>query len=78
MPMVSHADRAEYDVAIIITKHELVNFCASKERWELSIAKPTQGYRPPGIARQRGKHTPHLHDEALARHGCFVTTGRVK
>jgi succinyl-CoA:acetate CoA-transferase len=85
VPMVSHVDHTEHDVEIIVTEQGLADLrgISPKQRARVVIdncAHPD--YRPlleDYFARachdSRGKHTPHLLNEALAWHERFIATG---
>ncbi len=83
VPMVSHVDHTEHDVDIIVTEIGLADLrgLAPRERAEVIIekcvAEPFRHMLHDYVARaqQRGGHTPHILEEALAWHGRYRDTG---
>lgn len=88
VPMVSHVDHTEHDVAIIVTEQGLADLrgLSPKQRARVVIDNCTHpDYRPllqdyfeRACRDSRGKHTPHLLGEALAWHERFLETGSMK
>ena len=79
VPMVSHVDHTEHDVHVIVTERAWPT-CAgcrrAAQRIITACAHPDyrpelQDYFDRALAQSRGKHTPHLMDEALSWH-CAV------
>ncbi|MCL2777519.1 MAG: acetyl-CoA hydrolase/transferase family protein [Polyangiaceae bacterium] len=88
VPMVSHVDHTEHDVAVIVTEQGLADLrgLSPKERARKIIAECAHpDYRPlltDYFERARkgsyGEHTPHLLSEALGWHRRFVEAGMMK
>lgn len=88
VPMASHVDHTEHDVAVIVTEHGLADLrgLSPKQRARLVIDRCAHpDYRPlledyfqRACRDSRGKHTPHLLPEALAWHQRFLETGSMK
>ena len=88
VPMVSHVDQTEHDVAVIVTEQGIADlrWKTPTERAELLIehcAHPD--YRPMlrdyferALRTSAGKHTPHDLREALSWHQRFLDTGSMK
>ncbi|MEG0944636.1 MAG: succinate CoA transferase [Angelakisella sp.] len=88
VPMVSHVDQTEHDVAVVITEQGIADlrWKSPKERAELIIehcAHPD--YRPMlreyyqhACSVSAGKHTPHDLTQALSWHQRFMETGTMK
>jgi succinyl-CoA:acetate CoA-transferase len=88
VPMVSHVDHTEHDVAVVVTEQGLADLrgLSPKQRARVVIdncAHPD--YRPllhdyfeRALRNSPGKHTPHLLGEALSWHERFIETGRMK
>jgi succinyl-CoA:acetate CoA-transferase len=88
VPMVSHVDHTEHDVAVVVTEQGLADLrgLSPKQRARVVIdncAHPD--YRPllddyfeRALRDGPGKHTPHLLGEALSWHERFIETGRMK
>ncbi|CAD6558704.1 Succinyl-CoA:acetate CoA-transferase [Paraburkholderia kirstenboschensis] len=88
VPMVSHVDHTEHDVAVVVTEQGLADLrgLSPKQRARVVIdncAHPD--YRPllddyfeRALRDSPGKHTPHLLGEALSWHERFIETGRMK
>jgi succinyl-CoA:acetate CoA-transferase len=85
VPMVSHVDHTEHDVAVIVTEQGLADLrgLAPRRRATLMIDKCAHpDYRPMlhdyverAQAGAYGRHTPHLLAEALSWHSRYVQTG---
>jgi succinyl-CoA:acetate CoA-transferase len=88
VPMVSHVDHTEHDVAVIVTEQGLADLrgLSPKQRARLVIANCAHpDYRPllqdyfdRACRDSRGKHTPHLLGEALSWHQGFLDTGHMR
>lgn len=88
VPMVSHVDQTEHDVAVIVTEQGIADlrWKTPNERAELLIENCAHpDYRPmlwDYYERARrdsaGKHTPHNLQEALSWHQRFLDTGSMK
>ncbi len=88
VPMVSHVDHTEHDVAVLVTEQGLADLRGLSPRQRAKVviercAHPT--YRPlledyfeRALHGSRGKHTPHLLAEALAWHERFLETGDMR
>ncbi len=82
VPMVSHVDHTEHDVAVLVTEHGLADLrgLSPKQRAQVVISRCADpAYRPAlqdYFERARrlsfGKHTPHLLDEALSWHQRYL------
>ncbi|MGA7445593.1 MAG: acetyl-CoA hydrolase/transferase family protein [Terriglobales bacterium] len=87
VPMVSHVDHTEHDVAVIVTEQGLADLrgLSPRQRAKLVIQNCAHpDYRP--LLRDYeerserlsfGKHTPHLLKESLSWHDRYVRTGRM-
>jgi len=87
VPMVSHVDHTEHDVAVIVTEQGLADLrgLSPRQRSKLVIENCAHpDYRP--LLRDYmeraerlsfGKHTPHLLKESLGWHDRYVRTGRM-
>lgn len=85
VPMVSHVDQTEHDVAVVVTEQGIADlrWKTPNERAELLIENCAHpGYRP--MLREyyeharkvaAGKHTPHDLSQALSWHQRFLETG---
>lgn len=88
VPMVSHVDHTEHDVAILITEQGLADLrgLAPKQRARTIIdhcAHPDyrdalRDYFDRACRDSYGKHTPHLLAEALSWHQRFIGTGTMR
>ena len=88
VPMVSHVDQTEHDVAVIITEQGIADlrWKTPKERAELLIENCAHpDYRPMlreyyehALATSAGKHTPHDLTKALSWHQRYLETGTMK
>ncbi len=87
VPMVSHVDHTEHDVDILVTEHGLADLrgLAPRERAGRIIAACADPAFRPALTdyveratRQRGGHTPHLLEEALAWHVRARDTGSMR
>jgi succinyl-CoA:acetate CoA-transferase len=88
VPMVSHVDHTEHDVAILITEQGLADLrgLAPKQRARTIIdhcAHPDyrdalRDYFDRACRDSYGKHTPHLLAEALSWHQRFIGTGAMR
>ena len=82
VPMVSHVDHTEHDVHVIVTERGLADLrgLAPRRRAQRIItacAHPDyqaelQDYFDRATAQSRGKHTPHLLEEALSWHTRYL------
>ncbi len=82
VPMVSHVDHTEHDVHVLVTEQGLADLrgLAPRRRAQQIIdrcAHPDyrpalQDYLDRATAGSRGKHTPHLLDEALSWHARYL------
>lgn len=85
VPMVSHVDHTEHDVAIIVTEHGLADLrgLSPKQRARALIDKcvdpryrdQLEDYFQRASRQSYGKHTPHLLPEALSWHQRWLDTG---
>jgi succinyl-CoA:acetate CoA-transferase len=87
VPMVSHVDHTEHDVAVVVTEQGLADLrgLSPRQRSKLIIENCSHpDYRP--LLRDYeeraerlsfGKHTPHLLKESLSWHDRYVRTGRM-
>ncbi len=85
VPMVSHHDHTEHDVAVIITEQGLADLrgLAPRKRAQVIIDKCAhpdyrpmlQDYLDRAIATANSYHTPHILTEALSWHARFLETG---
>lgn len=88
VPMVSHVDQTEHDVAVIVTEQGIADlrWKTPNERVELIIEKCAHpDYRPMlrayyehALRVSSGKHTPHDLTQALSWHQRFLETGSMK
>ena len=88
VPMVSHVDHTEHDVAIIVTEHGLADLrgLSPKQRARVVIdhcAHPDfrdllTDYFDRACRDSYGKHTPHLLPEALSWHQRWLDTGDMR
>ncbi|WP_266181183.1 acetyl-CoA hydrolase/transferase family protein [Dyella humicola] len=88
VPMVSHVDHTEHDVAVLVTEQGLADLRGLSPRQRAKViiercAHPTyrpllQDYFERALRDSRGKHTPHLLAEALAWHERFLETGDMR
>ena len=88
VPMASHVDHTEHDVAVVVTEQGLADLrgLSPKQRARKIIATCAHpDYRPmledyfERASRESfGKHTPHLLAEALSWHERYVRTGTMK
>jgi succinyl-CoA:acetate CoA-transferase len=88
VPMVSHVDHTEHDVAVIITEQGLADLrgLAPRKRARRIIEQCAHpDFRPMltdylerAEAGAAGRHTPHLLGEALSWHQRFVETGTMR
>src|ERR687886_113820 len=84
VPMVSHVDHTEHDVAVIVTEQGLADLrgLPPRRRAELIIERCCHpDYRPAledyferALRLSPGKHTPHLLEEALGWHLGYLRT----
>jgi succinyl-CoA:acetate CoA-transferase len=85
VPMASHVDHTEHDVAVLVTEQGLADLrgLSPKQRAQQVIAhcahpdyRPMlQDYFERASRESYGKHTPHLLNEALSWHDRYVTEG---
>lgn len=88
VPMASHVDHTEHDVAVVVTEQGLADLrgLSPKQRARKIIAncahpdfRPMlEDYFERACRDSYGKQTPHLLDEALAWHARFVRIGSMK
>ena len=88
VPMVSHVDQTEHDVAVVVTEQGIADlrWKTPNERVELLIENCAHpDYRPMlrdyyerALRISAGKHTPHILREALSWHQRFLDTGSMK
>ena len=88
VPMVSHVDHTEHDVAIVVTEQGLADLrgLSPKRRAQAVIDHCTHpDYRPQlqdyfdrACHASYGKHTPHLLAEALSWHQRWLDTGTMR
>lgn len=88
VPMVSHVDQTEHDVAVVITEQGIADlrWKTPRERAELLIENCAHpDYRPMlreyyehSLAVSEGKHTPHDLAQALSWHRRYIETGSMK
>ena len=88
VPMVSHVDQTEHDVAVVITEQGIADlrWKTPVERAELLIENCAHpDYRPMlreyfehALKTSPGKHTPHDLTQALSWHQKFIETGSMK
>ena len=87
VPMVSHVDHTEHDVAVIVTEQGLADLrgLSPRQRANLVIERCAHpDYRPllrdylqRGEKLSFGKHTPHLTSESLGWHNRYLRCGRM-
>ncbi|WP_222264189.1 acetyl-CoA hydrolase/transferase family protein [Modestobacter marinus] len=85
VPMVSHVDHTEHDVAVIVTEHGLADLrgLSPRRRARLVVERCAHpDYRPMltdyldrADRDAYGRHTPHLLTEALGWHTRYLETG---
>ena len=88
VPMVSHVDHTEHDVAVVVTEQGLADLRGLSPRQRAKViiehcAHPDyrpllQDYFNRALHDSRGKHTPHLLNEALSWHQRFLETGDMR
>ncbi|MCJ0824541.1 acetyl-CoA hydrolase/transferase family protein [Luteimonas sp. 50] len=88
VPMVSHVDHTEHDVAVVVTEQGLADLrgLSPKQRARAIIAHCVHpDYRPMladyferACRDSFGKHTPHLLPEALSWHQRYLNTGSMR
>ncbi|GAB2787340.1 acetyl-CoA hydrolase/transferase family protein [Dyella kyungheensis] len=88
VPMVSHVDHTEHDVSVIVTEQGLADLrgLSPRQRAKVVIERCAHpGYRPMlqdyfdrAMQHSRGKHTPHLLQEALSWHQRFLDGGDMR
>jgi succinyl-CoA:acetate CoA-transferase len=88
VPMVSHLDHTEHDVHVIITEQGTADLrgLAPRRRAQQIIDRcvhpdfrpALQDYFDRAVSGSRGKHTPHLLDEALSWHVRFLQEGTMR
>ncbi|MGK5113703.1 MULTISPECIES: acetyl-CoA hydrolase/transferase family protein [unclassified Geodermatophilus] len=88
VPMVSHVDHTEHDVAVIVTEQGLADLrgLPPRKRAELVIERCAHpDYRPllrdyydRALRDAPGRHTPHLLAEALSWHTRYLTEGAMR
>jgi succinyl-CoA:acetate CoA-transferase len=88
VPMVSHVDHTEHDVAVVVTEQGLADLrgLSPKQRARAIIAncvhpdyQPLLGdYFVRACRDSFGKHTPHLLSEALSWHQRYLDTGSMR
>lgn len=88
VPMVSHVDHTEHDVSVIVTEQGLADLRGLSPRQRAKVviercAHPSyrpmlQDYFDRAMHDSRGKHTPHLLQEALSWHQRFLDTGDMR
>ena len=88
VPMVSHVDHTEHDVAVIVTEQGLADLrgLSPKRRAREVIARCShpdyrdalQEYFDRACRDSYGKHTPHLLPEALSWHQRWLDTGTMR
>jgi len=88
VPMVSHVDHTEHDVAVLVTEQGLADLrgLSPKQRARQVIDKCVHpdyrdmlaDYFDRACRDSYGKHTPHLLTEAFAWHQRFVDTGSMR
>ncbi len=88
VPMVSHVDHTEHDVAVVVTEQGLADLrgLSPRQRARLIIDRCAHpDYRPilrDYLARAErlsfGKHTPHLMGESLGWHNRYLRCGHMK
>lgn len=88
VPMVSHVDHTEHDVAVVVTEQGLADLrgLSPKQRARAIIANCVHpdyraqlaDYFERACAGSHGKHTPHLLGEALSWHQRYLDTGSMR
>ncbi|QNK03861.1 acetyl-CoA hydrolase/transferase family protein [Dyella telluris] len=88
VPMVSHVDHTEHDVSVIVTEQGLADLRGLSPRQRAKVviercAHPSyrpmlQDYFERALHNSRGKHTPHLLQEALSWHQRFLDSGDMR
>lgn len=88
VPMVSHVDHCEHDVAVLVTEQGLADLrgLSPKQRARQIIARcahpdyrdALRDYFDRACRDSRGKHTPHLLREALSWHQRWLETGTMR
>ena len=88
VPMASHIDHTEHDVAVLVSEQGLADLrgLSPRQRAQQVIdhcAHPDyrpmlQDYLDRALRDSRGKHTPHLLGEALSWHQRFLDTGTMR
>ncbi len=88
VPMVSHVDHTEHDVAVVVTEQGLADLrgLSPKQRAAAIISRCAHpDYRPMlqdyfdrAYRGSRGLHTPHLLPEALSWHQRYLDTGSMR
>ena len=88
VPMVSHVDHTEHDVAVVVTEQGLADLrgLSPKQRARTIIAhcahpdyRPLlQDYFDRACRESHGRHTPHLLAEALSWHQRYLDTGSMR
>jgi succinyl-CoA:acetate CoA-transferase len=88
VPMASHVDHTEHDVAIVVTEQGLADLrgLSPNQRAREIIARCAHpDYRPMlldyferACRQSYGKHTPNLFRESLSWHERYVETGSMK
>ena len=88
VPMVSHVDHTEHDVHVIVTEQGLADLrgLAPRKRARQIIDncvhpdfRPAlEDYFDRAVAESRGKHTPHLLEEALSWHRRYLDQGTMR
>jgi succinyl-CoA:acetate CoA-transferase len=88
VPMASHVDHTEHDTHVIVTEigladlrglpprrraQEIIDRCAHPD-----YRDALQDYLDRATATAKGKHTPHILDEALSWHSRFLKTGTMQ
>ncbi len=88
VPMVSHVDHTEHDVAVLVTEHGLADLrgLSPRRRARLVVERCAHpDYRPlltdyldRADRDSYGRHTPHLLTEALGWHTRYLETGTMQ
>ena len=88
VPMASHVDHTEHDVNVVVTERGLADLrgLPPRRRAQRIITKcahpdyqaELQDYFDRATAQSRGKHTPHLLDEALSWHLRYLRTATMR
>jgi succinyl-CoA:acetate CoA-transferase len=88
VPMVSHVDHTEHDTHVVVTEQGLADMrgLPPRRRAQEIIDKcahpdyrdALQDYLDRASATAKGKHTPHILDEALSWHSQFLKTGTMQ